>query len=88
MQKVLEDHQADEGTTVAGPDLSNGFSPPHTQQINQPEDVDEEVEIHVLPYGVESGHEAQQKVRVRGTEGPPPTSVNKQGGLDRSSATI
>ena len=34
-------------------------SPPKIQQINQPDEVDEGVEIHALPHGVEGGYETQ-----------------------------
>lgn len=64
-QKILEDDQTDEETTVSGPDLSDGFSPAKVQQINQPDDVDEGVKIHVLPHGVEGGYETQLECRAR-----------------------
>lgn len=62
-QKVLEDHQTDEEATVSGPDLSNR-SPPETQQRDEPDGMEQGVDVHALPRGVEGGQEAQLKCRV------------------------
>lgn len=36
------------------------------RQINQPDDKDEGVEIHAVPYDTEGSHQAQLKFRVKG----------------------
>ena len=59
-QKILKDHKTDEKTTVFGPDLGICFSPLKMQQINQPGVMGEGVEIHVLPYDIEDGHQSQR----------------------------
>lgn len=64
-QKILKGHNTDKKTTVSGPDLSNCFSLLKMQQINQPDDMDEGVEIQAPPCDIDGGHKIPLKSRAK-----------------------
>lgn len=63
-QKILKGHNTDKKTTASGPDLSNCFSPLKMQQINQPEDTDEGVEVQAPPCDIDGGHKIPLQSRA------------------------
>lgn len=65
-QEILEDRKADEKATVPGPDLSSCFSLLKMQQINQPDDMDQGVEIQVLPCDTKGGYKTGEAQGQRG----------------------